>query len=389
MRLLNRMSTELKLLLFAAVSFVLIGMLAVIFLPEPTQQPNSVTNRRGSGVSILREWFERSGFEVNRITRDPIDPTRYDVILIFNPPGRHGDGEIAAIVDWVNSGGRLIVASNDTKVNPLLQAFDTRITPATVFANRMSLTAPTLDAPAFDQVQTVFANIVETDRSDAVVHMADGQNAVLLSLAQGEGMVVVMGTPYPFTNRGIEDPQSQRLVANLMGGLPTEGTIIGFDEAQLPTAGNDSPVAPGFIGWMVRSTEGRGVLLLGGLVLVYMISRGRRLGAPVPLVEDRLRREPVEYIVAIANLFRRSGRQTDILDHYHTRLRRRLAERYSIDASLSDAEFASVAASRSPTIDEAELSKLLTRLRNPKASESELLNLATQVDEWLVRVGTR
>jgi hypothetical protein len=387
-RVFNRMSTELKLLIFAVAAIFAIGTLAVIFLPEPTQQTNSVTNSRDGGVSIIRQWLERSGFQVERITRDPIDPTPYAAILIFNPPGRHSDDEITAIANWVNSGGRLIVASTETRVNPLLDAFQTRITQNTVVLSRMSLTAPTLDAPAFDNVQTRFANIVETDNPNAVIHMANGQDAVLLSIPVGAGEVFVGGTVYPFTNRGIQDPASQRLVANLMAGIDPQRARVGFDEAQLPTAG-DSDAPLGVMGWMVRSAAGRGVLLLGVLALVYLISRGRRLGAPVPLLEDRLRREPVEYIVALANLFRRSGRQTDILSHYRTRLRRRLSERYSIDASLSDAQFASVAASRSPDIDEAALSGLLMRLQNPRVTESDLLTLATEVNAWLVRVGTR
>jgi hypothetical protein len=123
------------------------------------------------------------------------------------------------------------------------------------------------------------------------------------------------------------------------------------------------------------------------VVLVsFAVSTGRRFGAPVPVLEDRLRREPVEYIVAIANLFRRSGRRKETLQHYRNRLRRRLSERYAIDPSLPDMDFARQLANRDSALDVRALTSLLRQLDMPKPAESDLLRLSVEVEKWLKQI---
>ncbi|MEM6282898.1 MAG: hypothetical protein AAF787_11940, partial [Chloroflexota bacterium] len=139
----------------------------------------------------------------------------------------------------------------------------------------------------------------------------------------------------------------------------------------------------------LSSNAGRGSMLFAVMMLTYFMSQGRRFGKPVPLKEDRLRREPVEYIVALAGLFRRSGRRPETLQHYKKRLRRRLAERYALDPSLSDTRFAKAAAARNKNISEDDLRDLFAKLDRETVSENEMLATATEVNEWLNRFGAR
>jgi hypothetical protein len=215
--------------------------------------------------------------------------------------------------------------------------------------------------------------------------IADGK-PVLISFNQGEGTVFVMGSIYPFTNAGLRFSGSQQLIANFMGGTTPQETRIGFDEGQLADI-TDLP--PNIFVWLLSSNAGRGTVLFGVIILIYFLSQGRRFGKPVPLKEDRLRREPVEYIVALANLFRRSGRRTETLQHYKKRLRRRLAERYALDPTLTDHQLAKAAATRTRNLDEAALAALLAKLDEPNVSESNMLVLASEVNQWLNRLGTR
>ncbi len=383
----RHISNELAVLVGAIALLTAIAFAAVFLLPEASQQRQSISNRSDDGISRLREWFIEEGFDVQRITADPIDPSEYDVLFVLNPPGRHSNFEATTVYEWVRNGGKLIVVSSTQRVNTLLEPFDVAVSDEQTRSFSLSLTAPTLTDPALEQVPVRFANIITTERRDAVVHLADQTDAVLISFQEGDGEVYVSGTVYPFTNNGLSLPASPRLVSNIMAGATPGETRIGFDEAQLPT--DDGALPPNLFVWILSSTAGRGVLLLMTVIFVYLLSAGRRFGAPVPLLEDRLRREPVEYIVAMANLFRRSGRRKETMQHYKSRLRRRLSERYTIDPSLRDERFAAQAAGRDGNINEDQLAALLQRLSKDNPTEAELLSAAADVQTWLQRYGAR
>ncbi|MEL6150795.1 MAG: hypothetical protein AAFR56_14300, partial [Chloroflexota bacterium] len=219
-----------------------------------------------------------------------------------------------------------------------------------------------------------------------VPHFIAEDTPVLVSFREEEGNVFVMGSAFPFTNSGFRADGSRRLIANFMGGTIPGETRVGFDEGQI---GDGSQLPPSILAWLLSSNAGRGTVLFGVMMLAYFISQGRRFGRPVPLEEDRLRREPVEYIVALASLFRRSGRRPETLQHYKKHLRRRLAERYALDPSMSDSRFAHAAAARNKSINEDELRSLFTKLDKENASEAEMLATAAEVNEWLNRFGAR
>jgi hypothetical protein len=117
--------------------------------------------------------------------------------------------------------------------------------------------------------------------------------------------------------------------------------------------------------------------------MVFLVTRGRRQGVAIPLPDERLRREPVEYIQAMANLLRRSGQRTDTLRHYRRVLRRELSRRYAVDPRLSDKEFLRRIISRDPTLDENELAGLLWMLAKDDVTEHELVEISMQVNEWI------
>jgi hypothetical protein len=106
-------------------------------------------------------------------------------------------------------------------------------------------------------------------------------------------------------------------------------------------------------------------------------------GQPVPLIQEQLRREPVEFIVAMANLMRRSGHRAEALRYYRAELQRVLAHRYALDPHTPANELARVVAMRDPTIDTAALTSLLQGLSRQSVSEQELVRLVLEVHEWI------
>lgn len=389
----RRISNELLILIGSVIVLAIVALLTTFFLPQGEPHRSSINSDRYDGVSTLREWLENAGFEVRRLTSNPLDPGDNDVLFIISPPGSHTPDEAERIHEWVRAGGRLIVVSGDSisALNAVLAPFDVEMTNWTNTDGDVALTAPTLTNPVFNEITPLFSNraatIDTTNRPDAVVHLANEQAAYFVSMSEGEGQIYISGLLYPFINGGLRsDPGAQRLVSNILAGLTPGETAIAFDEAQRFSGAEQLP--SGVMGWLLTSTAGRGVILFGLIMLTYLISQGRRFGAPVPLVEDRLRREPVEYIIALANLFRRSGRRPEVMQHYKARLRRHLSERYALDPALPDEQFAQRAAARDKSISSGDLLRLLRRLDDSRVSEADLLNTAAEVETWLKRTTT-
>jgi hypothetical protein len=203
-----------------------------------------------------------------------------------------------------------------------------------------------------------------------------------VSASHGAGRVWVSGALRPFTNLGLQDPGSARLVANLLAGFPPTFTV-GFDEA---AHGYGDPASQSLSGWLFGAAPGWGIVLALVITMIFLATRGRRFGRAVPLPDERLRRESVEYIYAMATLFRRSGQRSEILRHYDDQLRRRLSERYAVDPKLEAIEFVKTVVYRDPTLHEAELRDLMKRLSQKKVSEPDLIRIASDVDQFLRRL---
>jgi hypothetical protein len=209
-----------------------------------------------------------------------------------------------------------------------------------------------------------------------VTHASADGNKVIVSFNEGQGQVWVIGAIYPFTNRGIQESANARLVANLVNTLSHRA--VGFDEAR-HGFGTPSSIS----GWLFNTPPGWSILLALSLTLLYLALRGRRFGRAVPIPEERLLREPVEYIRAMANLFRRSGQRTEMLKHYRAQFRRRLSERYNLDPRLDDIEIVKTITFRDPTTDEAALRNLLSDLSRNSISEAQLVTTASEADDWV------
>lgn len=91
--------------------------------------------------------------------------------------------------------------------------------------------------------------------------------------------------------------------------------------------------------WLRSTAQGRSLIYVAVVVFLYLLIGGRRYGRPLPLPGTTARRAPVEHIQAMANLFRRGGKRTAILHHYHDRLKRELAHPHRLNPTLADTDF--------------------------------------------------
>jgi hypothetical protein len=369
-----------RLLLGLLVGVAALALVAVFVTPLPGGPPLSIRSGEADGAMVLRLWLEQSGYHVRELLSDSIDPEGVDALFVLNPLIAYSPDEAARIRDWVRRGKTLIVTGRPGAVGELLEPFRVSLSRLPEIVATLSPSGLTLLSPPVDSVRLDAIFEIQDNRRDVAVHFSDGGTPIVASFAEGGGTVWVSGAARPFSNRGLSDPGSARLILNMLARVPA-GATIGFDEASHGYTGSLS-----IFGWLVGTSPGWSIVVALSLTMVYLALRGRRFGHAIPIPEERLRREPVEYIQAMANLFRRSGQRADMLKHYRHQFRRRLSERYALDPKLGDAEMAKTVAARDPLIDESALRGLLGRLKQDRIGESGLIEVAREVDDWLRRL---
>ena len=358
----------------------LIGIVAVAYFlavaNPPGQQagPLSARSADRNGALALRLWLEESHYVVRTFT-DAVRLNDLDLMFVLNPPTPYSETESQDLWNWVQRGGHLIIAGNPFRLSTLLSKFGVSLGSISFDSNSVALTVPLLASPPIQNVFVQAYYEIADSPDEAVVYVADGTHAVIVSFRIGSGTVWVSGSSYPFTNLGLQQGDNAGLILHMLAGVP-QGATIGFDEALRL----DNP--PTLLNWLLNTSPGWGIALGLILTLIYLAMRGRRFGRPIPLLEDRLLREPVEYIQAMANLYRRSGQRSVILAHYKGQLKRRLCERYGLRLNTDDAVLIHAIVSRNPDLDEAELSSLFQRLSADRFTEQELVSTALAVDEW-------
>jgi hypothetical protein len=373
---------DLRILIISLVGLAIVATFIGLNSPPPPAPPLSVRSAGPDGAMALSRWLDESGYHSRQVLSNPIRLEDEDALFILSPLLPYAQDEIERIQKWVRAGHTLVVAGSPYAVNSLLNAYDLSLAFLDNLSGEvLSPASPLLAAPPFDTVQAEARYRIEGQRTSYITHLAVGADPVLVSFHDGAGQVWVSGALRPFSNLGLHDPGSARLMLNLMGGLP-RGALVGFDEARHGFSETPSSV----MNWLVSVPPGWGILLALALTLAYLGLQGRRFGRALPLPDDRLRREPVEYIQAMANLFRRSGLRSETLGHYRARLRRRLTERYAVDPKVNDNELVKAVIYHEPSLDETELRRVLKALSNPRPNETDLVSAAMDVDAWLRRL---
>ncbi len=371
--------SDLRLLILAGTALVLLAAVTVFITPAPDAPPLSVRSDEADGALALQLWLERSGYRAREITDRLTGLERVNVLFVLNPTVPYSESDARLVQDWVRMGNTLIVAGTPFVVNTVLEPYDAAVALLAERRPMLSAAAPTLLQPPVDAARTEAVYAGRTGRGDAVPHLFSGGQPVLVSFPEGAGQVWVSSAVRPFTNLGLQDAGSARLIANLLAGLPPD-TVIGFDEQAHGFGGEGQP---SIAAWLVTTASGWGVIALVVLTFAYLALRGRRFGSPVPIPEARLRRESVEYLQAMAGLLRRSGGRAEVLRHYEAQFGRRLSEGYGVDPRLDGAELVKTIVYREPSVDEAALRGLLGQLARREVSETELVAIAAEMDRTL------
>jgi len=384
--------TDRQWLIIGMIGAVMVAIISAAIAPAPLPPPLSARSADENGALALRLWLEESGYSVQQMSADSALDS-LDVLFILGDKV-YSDVAARRIRDWVQRGGLLIVGIESStrpiallegnEQNNILAAFNifTELPPSSALIrdqgnNGRALSAPTLTTPPVENLILGSVYGITTERTDLVAHVTIGNVALVASVDEGAGRVWISGGVRPFTNIGIQEKDSAALILNFLADV-LPNARIGFDE-RLNTGSSEQTLS----NWLFQTVPGWGILSAVGLTFVFLALRGRRFGVAVPLPDDRLRREPFEYIRAIANLYRRSGQREEMARHYHRGLRRRLIEHYGLDPALSDQQLVETIVRRDAEVDGAALRDLLKRLSQQNISEADLIRSASDATAWM------
>ncbi len=342
---------------------------------EQVYTPYSSHSSRFNGTLALHEWAGALGYRVRRI-----ENTEFrigdDVKLLFvlSPTETIESGEARYILDWVKRGNVLFLADTaGFSSNGLLRALEISSDTLDTTVETHTLTQPLADTSIQAMTGRTYAGLV-TKRAEVVPYSGSSSKPVLLRIQHGQGTIWVSSAPALLANENLKDENNAKFARAILASVPN-GSAIAFDEYHL---GFKSANSDSLLNVLYNTPWGWGLLFAGLVMFGYLVLNGQRFGRTVPVRRTLARRTPSEYVVSMANLFRRANKRGMVLQHYRHALKRRLGRPFHLNPDLPDERYLELIARMRPELDRAELAQILNGLRRTDTSEADLVQAVEQ-----------
>jgi hypothetical protein len=411
----------------------------------------STFNSGATGTQAFYDFLRESGHPVMRWREStssllvPNDPKPSTLVVIGPLQVVFTDREARELMQWVDSGGRLVVVNRNPDPRLLAPGSDWTVSadpltypwsdldpnnfeqmtsgakplkpsqPTTLARNvesvmpsrfmgaitsapRTPVTRPVpgeVDALAEDDeeenfesqppAETKVPGVQKTERSSApVVHFREERGALLVDYPYGNGRIVLLSDPYIVANNGISRADNLLLALNVVAG---HGGLIAFDEFHQGRAATHNALFQYFSGTPVLAICAQ--LALIGIAVVW--SRGRRFARPLPLPHVD-RRSKLEFVASMAELQQRARAHDLALENIYARVRRVLVRYAGVSNSTPRAEIAGRVAMRSG-LNREELAALMLRceetINGAPARAHEVLRMAQRLRDIESKLGLR
>jgi hypothetical protein len=330
----------------------------------------SVYDTTAGGTSRLQRWLEAIGVRTSTLEGATFAPSaaQQDVLLLLGATQVISALDVAALRDYVQGGGTLVVATDlGLAERPVLDAFGAgpaggaRVGEHAV--SHLAFAAPLVRSVRID----AGLRLQPRGRAEALVP-ADAPFVV--RSREGPGTVLLVGSLAPFLNGTIGEADNARFVLNLIGAART----VAFDEYH---HGVQAEEETDQLGLVTGTWPGRAMLFAGVVTFAYLLLSGRRLG-PATALDPRPPRSSLDYVRGLAALLRRSGRgeiaQRRLLDE----LRRGLARRLGFDARAPLEQVLDALEVREPA-RAVEAREVVARLRERSRPE-EILRIVGRIE---------
>ncbi|MHB8995845.1 MAG: DUF4350 domain-containing protein [Armatimonadota bacterium] len=405
--------------LLLILGLLLIFVAASVLLGRRTGRPDPIRDHSSLrtnawGTKALAELARKSGLQVAVWDQSLERLSASQCFLCLLDPSRHiGRDQQRALLDWVRTGGTLLLGTElDETHNLTLSASAPNAGPdATLLAalglrgeakaRENGIARPAASAPELREVKTVLvpgryrlrpSSAAEFQRLQRQLPkenrervqlaplvtlkwetlLTDASGAVLLRATHGRGQIYVLSEADVLSNGTLAKADNVVLAANLLFATPDRKVY--FDEAIHMVRTGLSEEAQALDPRLAYSA----LFAVMAALILYLVSRGWRFGSPVPL-HTIPRRSAIEFVNALAELYRRAGAGEAVKESLRQSLRRKLATAAGVAPDLPPEVLAAAVATARP-VNEAELATLLRQLE-PSAppSDQELLALTRQM----------
>ncbi len=292
------------------------GVAAVALAPAPApDNANPSSWSTGTGGSWALYHLSMSlGARPERVTGSDLPASlRAGATLVeYQPTVTFSRAAARAIVTFVRSGGRLVLAGGATAVvRPLLSQLGLDATGrllARALRERLPLGG---SAPLLVEMG---AGPGYSASTPAALPLLGGEPLPAAEvLALGGGEAIVLDSGFPLSNLGLRRAQYGLFAARALG-LAGGGTVL-FDEIH-----HGYQLGDGTAALLWGTTLGASGVVLAALCLLFLASAGRRLGRPLPTAQLLARRGTEDHLEAVANLYSRTGDRRAIAERYRFEL---------------------------------------------------------------------
>ena len=285
-----------------------LAVITIAVLIATTTGPTTGTSRTGSvyddgpgGASALRTYLAAMGASTTTLQGDTFATTQTaTVIFILGATEDITDADVLKLRNHARAGGTVVLATElGLLERALLGAFGVRVSGIAAPGPHDLTNAAFADPPA--RSLSIDRGVAFGVGPQADVLATDGSAPLIATVREGSGLVVFVGSLWPFLGGGLAEADNARVVLALAKPA-LSGGVVAFDEYHHGLHPSSDVLV-----LVERTWPGRALVFAAILTFRYLVLSGRRLGLPVPL-EVRPARSSLEYIRGFAGLVRRSGR---------------------------------------------------------------------------------
>lgn len=370
---------------------ILIALFTVVALLTPQDaidlvRDHAVTRTNEWGTKALADLARENGLQVVRWEHHLSTLQGQRLLLMLNPTYEVKEKELQAALKWVSGGGTLIVAPDlddpgDVKPDEMLLA---GIGLVSVYVQEKNTAAvPLVEDPILREVERVqvtagvrLKSVPKGSITGWRALVGDRRGAVVMKTRQGKGTIYALSEANLFANRYLSEADNVILASNLLWQHGQHGVY--FDElvhSPMALQDDDKPLDMSKPLW--------GAVLAGIALLLFLLSRGSRFGAAIPLTTAP-RRSALEFVSALAELYRRAEARGAVAEILHHSFRRRLAQVAGVSPELPPAALATAVGRVRPEL-QGQVEGLLEQLQEAsqrQPEERELLHLTRQVAHY-------
>lgn len=355
------------------------------------------------GTRALFDLLRELGYDARRSHESlRTVPPEAGTLCILSAPVPLGADEIRGVVNWVDSGGTLILSLGGGTLAPLASATNPG-TPGAALAETMEVRVrrqavserdlrprTALEPGDVRIVRFSGGRILEGPFLDLPTYrpLVSGPYGDLAGMAsRGRGRVIVFADDTALTNRLLRGPDNAQMMVVLAAHTGRRGPIL-FDERHQGYGAERESMAR-LAGALSETGLGLVILQAGLAAAAMLLFAGRRFGAPLPPPRAR-RRAATEAASALGRAYHAAGASALAAETLAAGARRRAAARLGIPPTLPPEEFtARLRVTRAPGAPElaAALERAAGVAGAGRSADGELAAAARDIERALGLVG--